>query len=133
MDDIEKIKLHEFEDQFGAEIENWRRWGRVKDYLPMSWGSIIGGRYRPRNREIDREEAKRPIDTQNAFKFERIVCEIPDMFRQAFVLHYVGRVSVNGRVRVARTKEDGARIIGVKRAQYYNRVNKAAVIILRNW
>lgn len=133
MDDTDKIKLREFEDQFMTEIENWRRWGRKRDWLPPSWGTIIGKHYIPRNRESERNEITVPIDERSALKMERIVCQIPDLFKQAFVLHYVGRGAVNGKMKVARTKNDGARAMGLQRRQYYNRLNKAAVIITRQW
>lgn len=133
MDDTDKIKLREFESQFMPDIDNWCKWGKGRDYLPMSWGNIIGNRYRPRNREAEREEANKPVDTLKAFKMEKIVCDIPGIFRQAFVLHYVGRVALNGKIRMARTRDACHRIIGISRAQYYNRLNRAAAIIVRNW
>ena len=133
MDDTDKIKLREFEDQYGPEIHNWIRWGRKRDYLPPSWGTIIGKHYISRNRESERNEATLPVDERSALKMEKIVCKIPEIFRVAFVLHYVGRGAVKGKMRTARTKSDGARVMGIQRAQYYNRLNKAAVIIARQW
>lgn len=130
-DASEKIKLRDFENHMGAEIDNWCRWGRQRDWLPMSYGNILGKRYRPRNRHTAPENSERPVDLQAAIRIERLVCGIPEQFRQAFILHYVGRVAVNGRIRIARTKEDGARILGIKRAQYYNRINRAAAILIR--
>ena len=133
MNETDKIKLREFENQFLPDIDNWCRWGKGRDYLPRSWGNIIGNRYRPRNRESEREEGKKPVDTLKAFKMEKIVCDLPGLFRQAFVLHYVGRVALNGKIRIARTRDACPRIIGISRAQYYNRLNRAAVIIARQW
>ena len=133
MNETDKIKLREFENQFLPDIDNWCRWGKGRDYLPRSWGNIIGNRYRPRNRQAEREEAKKTVDTLKAFRMEKIVCDIPTIFRQSFVLHYVGRAAVNGKIRFAYTRDTCHRIIGISRAQHYNRLNRAAAIIARQW
>ena len=133
MEEAEKLRLKEFESVYLPIIDNWLRWGRLRDWLPPSWRNIIGLRYRPRNREEEHEEGKEPIDEQQAVKMERIVTNLPAQFRQAFVLHYVGRAPVRGKMKIARTRAAGAKVIGVQLRQYYNRVNKAAIIISRQW
>ena len=91
MDDIEKIKLREFEDQFGAEIDNWRRWALLRDWLPPSQGTIIGSRYQPKNRETEQGVIRKTIDLNSAVTVERIVSAMPDQHRKAFVLQYIGK------------------------------------------
>ena len=129
----DKVKLKAFEAEYLPIIENWRRWGNIRDWLPPSWGNILGAKYRPRNREADPEEQKEPIDHQAAIRMERIVIKLPKQYREAFVLHYVGRAAVQGKMKRARTRDGGAKVIGIGKTQYSDRLNRAARIVAREW
>lgn len=131
MDDIEKIKLREFENQFGTEIENWRRWALLRDWLPPSQGTIIGSRYQPKNREMEQGVIRQSIDLNSAVIVERIVSAMPDQHRQAFVLQYIGKVAIKGRIRFARTKRECAKTMGIGKTKYYGLLIMATTIINR--
>ena len=131
MEDIEKIKLREFEDQFGAEIDNWRRWALLRDWLPPSQGAIIGSRYQPKNREAEQGKIRKTLDLNSAVTVERIVSAMPDQHRKAFVLQYIGKVAINGRIRFAKTKSDCIRVMGVSRKKYYSLLLMSATIVKR--
>lgn len=131
MDDIEKIKLREFEDQFGEEIDNWRRWALLRDYLPPSQGTIIGSRYQPKNREAEQGKIRKTLDLNSAVMVERIVSAMPDQHRKAFVLQYIGKVAINGRIKFARTKRECAKTMGIGKTKYYGLLIVATMIINR--
>ena len=129
----DKVKLKAFEVEFLSIIENWRRWGMLRDWLPPSWGNILGARYLRKNRSLDMEDQKEPIDHQSAIRMERIVVKLPKQYREAFVLHYVGCAVVNGRMKKARTRSECAKVIGIGKTQYYDRLGKAVSIVAREW
>ena len=131
MDEIGKTKLREFESRFGEEIDNWRRWVLLRDWLPPSIGSVIGSRYQSKNRETEKVEIREAVDLKSAVKLERIVSAMPDQHRQAFVLQYIGRVAIRGRMRFAKTKGDCIRVMGVSRKKYYALLFIATTIINR--
>lgn len=131
MDEIEKIKLREFEDKFGLEIDNWRRWALMRDWLPPSQGTIIGSRYQAKDREAEHLETRKTIDLNGAVMVERIVSAMPDQHRQAFVLQYIGKVSIKGRMRFAKTKRECAKTMGVGKTKYYDLLFMATMIINR--
>ena len=137
MNETDKIKLREFENQFLPDIDNWCRWGKGRDYLPRSWGNPIGSRYQPKNRETESKETKVPIDPNKAWKMEQIIVHnVPELFRKVFVLHYINRTVIKEKMKEFSNNLSGdekARIIRISRAQYYNRLNRAAAIIARQW
>lgn len=53
---------------------------------------------------------------------------MPGQHRQAFVLQYIGKVAINGRIRFARTKRECARTIGIGKTKYYNLLIIATII-----
>lgn len=131
MFDDEKINIKSFELEFLQIVENWVRWGRLRDWMPPSWGNILGARYLRKNRYPDIEDQKEPIDHQLAIRMERIVVALPKQYREVFVLHYVGRAVVNGRMRKSRNRSECAKVIGIGKTQYYDRLNKAVSIVAR--
>ncbi|EQM95117.1 hypothetical protein OFAG_02341 [Oxalobacter formigenes HOxBLS] len=80
-------------------------------------------------REAESDKMRKPINNLKAFRMEEIICAIPATYRQAFVLHYTGRVAINGRIRIIKTRDAGMRIIRINHVWYYNRVNQIARIV----
>jgi hypothetical protein len=72
-------------------------------------------------------------DEISAADFERIVISLPEQYRLAFVMHHLEKAAIAGRICVLRGANDGARLLGVQKSRYYQILNHAHVIVLREF
>ncbi|MBV8667048.1 MAG: hypothetical protein JO269_11250 [Burkholderiaceae bacterium] len=120
--DIENILHHD--------IENWMRWGRRRDWLPMSFRCPLGFLYRAS--EVRHASFRRPpCDELEAARFERIVVSLPERHRQAFVMHHLDKAHVNNHVVIVSGRDDKARLLGVQKSRYHELVRQAHHVVLR--
>lgn len=120
------------ETLLGLEIENWLRWGRRRDWMPMSFRCAIGLLYK--SSEVH-EASYRPLpcDGVLAVRLERLVVALPERHRQAFVLHHMERCAIKGKLRVAHVRNDKARLLGLQKTQYHELLRQAHNIVWREW
>lgn len=121
------------ENTLRHELDNWLRWGRKKDYLPVSFRCPLGFMYKSTDvhqASIDRTTTPNDIE---AVRFERIVVGLPERHRMAFVMYQLERAAVEGKVYIKITRGDAARLLGVQVRQYHYMVNQAHSMILREW
>lgn len=132
---IPAVKVKDFERQFGTQVDNWLRWGRQRDWLPMSFKSILALKYSGKKRDDDAALYKipDPINELEALKMDCIVMALPLRQRQAFLLHHMGRASINNRMCRVRNSHDCAKILGVGKWQFYNLLRQASSHIHEAW
>lgn len=136
MHDVETCGVRDIERILDAEIHNWIRWARQRNYLPASVKCVLGGLYiRDEEDKLEemRVESPLPPDELEAEAFEKAINSLPKRYREAFILHHLGRGHV-GYVTV-RVKERGmkARLMGVGVRRYQHMVLVAHQLILARW
>ena len=121
---IENILRHE--------LDNWLRWGKKRDWMPISFTCMLGRMYVSRY-PIDAESrvSIAKIDEISAAQFERIIVALPERHRQAFVIHHLEKCVIDGCIKKVRDRDDAARCLGVGKSQYHAIVNQAHSIVLR--
>lgn len=131
----ENLGIKQIEKILAREISDWLRWGRNKDYLPVSFRCPLGFLYVPKRGDLDANlRRKPPINLLEVVEFERLVVALPVKHRQAFVMYHLGRAEINGRVEERkRTGYEIARLLGVHRSRYYVLLAQAHNMIFRNW
>ena len=115
------------------EIQNWLRWGRRRDWLPVSFRVPLGFLFK--SSDVHEGSQVRPMATDEigAAAFERIVVHLPEKHRQAFVLYHLERMAVAGKVVIVKGKDSGARLLGVQLRQYNYIINQAHSMVLREF
>jgi hypothetical protein len=124
------VRTKEVEGILRHELENWLRWGRKRDWLPMSFACPLGFLYKSTDVH-DSTYRELPCDGIEAAKLERIIVSLPQRHRQAFVMHMLGKAEINGYIRIIKGREDAARILAVQVRQYHNLVVQALNMVLR--
>ncbi|WP_157845786.1 hypothetical protein [Herbaspirillum huttiense] len=127
MEDAE-LKTKEVEGILHHEIENWLRWGRKRDWMPMGFRCPLGFAYKG-----SRASCVAPFDEQAAVALERIVISLPDKHRQAFVMHHLERAAVRQSIVIVRGRDMKARLLAVGKSRYHEIVAQAHNIVLREW
>jgi hypothetical protein len=131
----ETLGIKQIEQILSRELSDWLRWGRGKDYLPVSYGSLLGKLYVPKRGDLEATLYKpAPINLLEVLEFEKIVIGLPKKHKQAFVMHHLGRAHVRGRI--LEKKMGGAEIarhLGVHRSRYYVLLNQAYRMIYWRW
>lgn len=123
--------IKEFEQRFGKQVFNWLRWGKRRDWLPGSHVCLLGKRMVSGRRESGvRYEA---VNTLEAARMEKLVSALPPRNRQAFLLYYVGKASIDGKMRQSRCRDDCASLMGIGVWQYHNLIRQANMILADGW
>lgn len=126
------LGLKQCEQIMSADIENWVRWARQRNYLPASVSCVLGRLYKP---ELDDEQTgdRKPMPPVeiDAEVMESIIVSLPVRLRRAFVLHHldrghVGQVTVN-----VKNRSDKARVMGVGARQWHYLLTQAHNLVLR--
>ncbi|HJV75358.1 MAG TPA: hypothetical protein VJ654_14120 [Noviherbaspirillum sp.] len=128
----EALGTKEIESILKHEIDNWVRWGKKRDWMPVGFRCPLGFMYK----STDVHEASYkplPCDEGNAARFERIVISLPERHRSAFVMHQLDKAHVQGWIVILRGRDDKARILGVQKSRYHELVSQAYNIVLREW
>lgn len=135
----EKLGTKAIETILKAEIENWMRWGRRRDWMPTSFKCVLG-RLHIRTRIPLGDERYDPnyvppeVPTEaSAARFERVVINLPDRHRQAFVMYHLDRGIENGRIVKIESREHMARMLGVQIRMCEYLVSGAHNMVLREW
>ncbi len=114
------------------ELNNWLRWGRCRDWMPVGFRCQLGMMYKSLDREdVEAPKNFTPCDEIGAAQFERIVVALPQRHREAFVMHHLEKAAVNGWIMIQVGRNDAARLLGVQVRQYHYMVNQAHGMILR--
>lgn len=136
LEESENLGIREIEKILASEIGDWIRWGRNKDYLPVSFRCPLGFLYLPKRGDIETAlySKPKPINVLTVVEFERIVVRLPDKHRQAFVMYHLNRAKVRGRiVEKKRSGYDMAKLLGVSKSKFYGLVSEAHNMVFRNW
>lgn len=128
---MEGLGTKEIEGILRHELENWIRWGRKKDWLPVSFRCPLGFLYKSEGGET--VASSLPCDGLEAAKLERIVVGLPQKHRQAFVMHQLDRAAVRGVVVIVRGRDDKARLLGLHKSRYHEVLSQAFNMVYREW
>jgi hypothetical protein len=122
----------EIEGILRYELDNWLRWGRKRDWMPVGFKVPLGYLYKSTDVH---EPTYRPLpcNENQAVRLERIIVELPEIPRKAFVLYQMDRAAVNGYIRRVRGYDQNAALIGVAKSKYYQLVQQAHNMVLREW
>lgn len=133
MDEYAKTK--DIERILFRELDNWIRWGKKRDWLPVSFRCPLGFLYKSVDKDYEAppERLPDPIDSLAAVKMERLVMGLPARHRTAFVMYQLGKAAVDGEIRIVKGRDDAARLIGVQKSQYHDIVRQAGNMVLRGW
>lgn len=122
----------EIEGILRHELDNWLRWGGKRDWMPVGFRVPLGYLFK----SADAGEATyRPLPCNEnlAVRLERIIVELPEIHRKAFVLYQLDRAAVHGYIRRVRGYDQNAALIGVAKSKYYQIVQQAHNMVLREW
>lgn len=119
--------IKEFEARYGKQVYNWLRWGKGRDWLPKSYVSLLGKRMVSRCRDPQCHPLR--VSVVEAIKMEELVSALPPRNRQAFLLYYLGKTAIDGKIRQSRYREDCASMMGVGVWQYHHLVRQANTIL----
>jgi hypothetical protein len=112
------------------EIENWLRWGRNRNWMPVSFRVPLG--YLFKSSDVHEASVRRPeVKEGDAADFERIIIALPEKHRQAFVMYHLERAVVNGRVISIKGRGQAQQLLGLQKSRYHEVVNQAHSIVLR--
>jgi hypothetical protein len=128
----ESLGTKDIESILRPEIENWIRWGKKRDWMPVGFRCPLGFLYK----STDVHEASHralPCDEGSAAGFERIIIGLPERHRKAFVMHQLDRAHVQGWIVIVQGRDDKARILGVQKSRYHELVSQAFNMVLRDF
>lgn len=125
----DSMGIREFEKRLGREVINWIRWGRKRDWLPPAAGCLLGKRVVSRNRDV--QTWQEPVNTESAVCMENRIGSLPERPRQAFLLHYLGKASIRGKMRRSRSRHDSAHLLEVGLTQYQRLLGEALAALVR--
>lgn len=125
----EIMGIREFEKRLGNEMVNWLRWGRKRDWLPSAAGCLLGKRVVSKNRDV--QTWQEPVDTASAVYMENRIGSLPERPRQAFLLHYLGKAAIGGKMKRSRSRHDSARLLEVGLTQYQRLLGEALAALVR--
>lgn len=128
----ESLGTKEIESILRHEIDNWIRWGKKRDWMPVGFRCPLGFMYKSTDVHVGAYRAL-PSDEGSASKFERIVIALPERHREAFVMHQLDKAHVSGWIVILKGRDDKARIMGVQKSRYHELVSQAHNIVLREW
>ena len=125
----------EVEKMLAIPLDNWIRYGRMKDWMPSGFKCALGMMVKIKERETDgpKDEIPMPIDEAMAVRFEVMVNNLPARHRQAFVMHQLGRFAEEHRIIRVRSREESARRMGVNMRQWHYLVNQACNMAMTRW
>lgn len=127
MEDAE-LKTREVEGLLRHEIDNWIRWGRKRDWMPTGFRCPLGFAYKGESPSFSE-----PYDHAAAVEFERIVVNLPEKHRMAFVMHHLERAAVRHLIVIVRGRDQKARLLAVGKSRYHEIVAQAHNIVHREW
>lgn len=120
----------EIESILRHDLDNWLRWGRLRDWKPVGFKVPLGMLFKSTDvHEVSYRAPK--IDEIGAAGFERIVVSLPERHRQAFVVYHLEKAVLQGRIVRIGGRHDGAKLLGVQLCQYHRIVNQSHLMILR--
>ena len=126
------LRTKEVETILRHEIENWMRWGRRRDWLPVGFRCPLGFLYRATN--VHQASYRRPpCDEIDAARLERIIVSLPERQRQAFVMYHLDKAHVHSHIVIVTGRDDKARLLGVQKSRYHDLVSQAHNMLLREW
>lgn len=131
----ENLGTKTIEKILAKEISDWLRWGRNKDYLPVSFRCPLGFLYVPKRGDLEAKLYKpAPINLLAVVEFERSVMALPVKHRQAFVMYHLNRARIGDKI-VERKRQpyEMARLMGVQKRQFQYIVMQAHNMIFRRW
>lgn len=126
------IGTKEVERMLRIDLENWLRWGKMRDWRPVSFRCPVGFMYKSSDVH-DVSYKPLPAHEGHAAKFERIVIALPEKHRQAFVMYHLGRAAANGQIKIMKGYDDAARLLGFAKSKYYEVLQEAHNIVLREF
>lgn len=131
----ESLGTKQIEKILSAEINNWLRWGRNRDYLPISFRCPLGYLYVPKRGDLEARLYKAPpINSLVAVEFERLVVGLPVRHRQAFVMYHLNRARIGDKIiERKRSAYDMAKILAVQKRQFEYLVSQAHNMVYRRW
>lgn len=132
--ELETLGTKQIEKILATEIGDWIRWGRNKDYLPVSFRCPLGFLYVPKRGDIAaRLEKLPPINLLAVVEFERVVMGLPEKHRQAFVMHHLSRVKIGNKVVEKRRRFfEMAKLLGLQKSQFYDVLSQAHNMVFRD-
>jgi len=123
----------EIEKMLAIPLDNWIRYGRMKDWMPVGYRCPMGFIYKTASRGSANDEYVAPVDEPMAIRFEAVVKNLPERHRKAFVMHQLGRYAEEHRVVMVKGRGQAARLMGVQPWQYHNLVRQACNMVLTRW
>lgn len=131
----ENLGIKTIEKILATEISDWVRWGRSKNYLPVSFRCPLGFLYVPKRGDLQAKLYKpAPINLLAVVEFERLIVALPTKHRQAFVMYHLNRARVGDRIiEKKRPYYEMARLLGVQKSKFYDLVGQAHNIVFRSW
>jgi hypothetical protein len=121
----------EIENILRHELDNWMRWARRRDYLPVSFRVPLGYLFKSTDVHDGEKPIRITVDEIGAAGFERIIVSLPQRHREAFIMYQLGRAAVAGKVRIIKGRDDCANLIGLRKSQYHEVVRQAHSMVLR--
>ena len=132
-DPAETAGTKEIEAILYYDLQNWLRWGRRRDWMPVSFRCPLGYLYKSSDVH-EGSQIRMPVcDEIGAAGFERIVVSLPEKHRKAFVMHHLEKMAVRNLIVVVRGRDNRARLLGVAARQYHDIVRQAHRMVLRDW
>ena len=113
------------------DIENWIRWGRRRDWMPISFRCPLGFLFKSSEVHDEGQRRASAVDEIGAATFERIIVSLPEKHRQAFVMHHLERAIVNNRIISIKGRGKAQELLGLQKSRYHEIVNEAHAIVLR--
>ena len=113
------------------EIQNWMRWGRIRNWMPVSFRCPLGFLFKSSDVHEGSQVRTASVDEIGAATFERIVVSLPEKHRQAFVMHHLEVAILRGKVISIRGRGQAQQILGLQKSRYHEIVNQAHAIVLR--
>jgi len=137
-DEIENLHLKQLQFLLKDEIYNWVRWGRMHVGAPRKIKCVLGDYYQARVGDVfDGEESSplearlAPIAIQRAEELNDRINRLAARPKQAFVMYYLDRVAIAGKVIHVAKKAERAKLLGVGERQYQNILREALKTLAR--
>ena len=121
------------DSNFDWQLDNWKRWCRKKDYLPMAHICQLAALIRQAKQESQSAtDAPLPIFEGAALSFNRLVMLLPHRHMIVFLLDYLDK-GIRGQMIVySRDVNTKFSLAGMSKTTFYRRA-KEAEDMLKRW